>query len=64
MALVGSTGGEAEPRAHFGHTALQAGQKYVAAEVHGRGGWLAKMGVGERGKHFVWVLKCTKTSSR
>ena len=30
----------------------------------GVGGWLAKMGLGERGKHFVWVLKCTKTSSR
>ena len=26
--------GEAMPRSHFGHTALEAGPRYVAAEVH------------------------------
>jgi len=28
------------------------------------GVWLAKMGLGERGKHFVRVLKCGETSPR
>ena len=27
-------------------------------------GWMAKMWLGERGKHFVWVSKCGETSSR
>ena len=40
----GAPWGEELPPARFGHTALQAGPKHVAAKVHGRGGWLAKMG--------------------
>ena len=36
--LVGASWGEAKPRAHFGHTALWAGPKYVAAEVYGARG--------------------------
>ena len=62
--LVGNTKGSSlEPwkeirGAHFGHMALSPGPRY--AEVHGVGGWGAKVGSAKGENHFVWVRNAVR----